>query len=351
MIQFAKRILRDTLLRLFRSIVENEVGGQVLAARMVGKSSRVSTTSDVPWVCSPYDDVGVQPADATGVPPIFVSGRFRTGSTLLWNIFRQIPDITSYYEPFNERRWFCSQRGERIDATHRNVSDYWAEYEGVGDLSPFFDDAWTHRRLFMGAGDHDCRMRDYIDALVGAAQGTAVLQFNRLDFRLPWLRQQYPNSKVLHIYRHPRDQWCSTLSHGESFGPSDGTLRDFLGSDGFYLTSFIQDLEHCFPVLESAWDQHPYVGFYYIWKLSFMFGREYADHSLSMEELVLDTKVALSTFFDLCGIEDVSWERILQTIERPRFNKWVDYAPASWFGEIETRCDRDLKNCYHQNVE
>ena len=38
--------------------------------------------------------------------PIIITGRFRSGSTLLWNIFRDLPECTAYYEPFNERRWF-----------------------------------------------------------------------------------------------------------------------------------------------------------------------------------------------------------------------------------------------------
>ena len=47
-------------------------------------------------------------------PPIFITARFRTGSTLLWNIFRHIEGCTAYYEPFNERRWF--------DAAHSRVA-------------------------------------------------------------------------------------------------------------------------------------------------------------------------------------------------------------------------------------
>src|SRR5262245_55459716 len=38
--------------------------------------------------------------------PLFITGRFRSGSTLLWQLFRALPGVTCYYEPFNERRWF-----------------------------------------------------------------------------------------------------------------------------------------------------------------------------------------------------------------------------------------------------
>jgi hypothetical protein len=34
-----------------------------------------------------------------------------------------LPGCTAYYEPFNERRWFDPRtRGERVDATRRNVA-------------------------------------------------------------------------------------------------------------------------------------------------------------------------------------------------------------------------------------
>jgi hypothetical protein len=67
----------------------------------------------------PYPDLArFEAADAPAGPaPIFVTGRFRSGSTLLWNIFRHIDGCTSYYEPLNERRWFDpGRRGDRIDA-------------------------------------------------------------------------------------------------------------------------------------------------------------------------------------------------------------------------------------------
>ena len=96
---------------------------------------------------------------------VFVTGRFRSGSTLLWNIFRSMGPATSYYEPFNERRWFDKlSRGTRVDSTHRGVSDYWAEYEGLEILSKYYAEAWTHQRplyeLHLVEPDHGAVHRD-----------------------------------------------------------------------------------------------------------------------------------------------------------------------------------------------
>ena len=38
-----------------------------------------------------------------------------------------------------------------------------------------------------------------------------MLQFNRADLRVAWLRQQFPQAKLIHLYRHPRDQWLSVF--------------------------------------------------------------------------------------------------------------------------------------------
>jgi len=63
---------------------------------------------------------------------VFITARFRSGSTLLCNLFRQVDACTAYYEPFNERRWFDpSVRGNRVDPTHRDVEDYWREYDAL----------------------------------------------------------------------------------------------------------------------------------------------------------------------------------------------------------------------------
>jgi hypothetical protein len=78
---------------------------------------------------------------------IFITGRFRSGSTLLWNIFRNIEGMTAYYEPLNERRWFDrATRGVRVDSTHRKVDDYWREYEGLNELAEHYQLAWIDRR-------------------------------------------------------------------------------------------------------------------------------------------------------------------------------------------------------------
>ena len=84
---------------------------------------------------TPYSDLGhprsrQRPSDRSDV--VIITGRFRSGSTLIWNLFRQAGGFTAYYEPFNQRRWFDpTTRGNHTDATHRKVANYWREYDNL----------------------------------------------------------------------------------------------------------------------------------------------------------------------------------------------------------------------------
>ena len=125
------------------------------------------------------------------------------------------------------------RRGSHTDATHLNVTDYWREYEGLGILGRFYDEDWVRRNLYMDAHSWNPAMRQFIEILVERANGRPVLQFNHVDFRLPWFRSTFPHAHIVHLYRHPRDQWCSSLL-GSAF-PTDGDIASFAACDHFYL--------------------------------------------------------------------------------------------------------------------
>ena len=86
---------------------------------------------------SPYVSTRPEPMAAAAPPaPVFITARFRSGSTLLWQIFRQLPEATAFYEPHNGRRWFdTAQLDRQVDPSHRGVDNYWREYEGMAALA------------------------------------------------------------------------------------------------------------------------------------------------------------------------------------------------------------------------
>lgn len=271
---------------------------------------------------------------------ILLTARFRTGSTLLWNVFRHVPGCWAYYEPLNERRWFRPQtRG--TDATHRGVDEYWREYDGLGVLDASFDDDFAHRRLLLDGGDWHPRLQSYLSQLILRARGRPVLKFNRVDFRLPWLRRRYPRATLIHLYRHPRDQWVSLLRHPSAF-PPDGRIDDFAAADRFYLLPWANELQPFFPFLDPRTLTHPYELHYYLWRLSYWCGLTFADHSLSFESLVSEPDRALAALFAVCRVDTGVIPEVRRLIEPPVLGNWRAYAPDAWFRRREEVCEAVL---------
>jgi hypothetical protein len=292
----------------------------------------------------PYDDLG---PPANGVSPlgeaaVFVTGRFRSGSTLIWNLFRHIPAVTSYYEPFNERRWFDPvNRGAEVDQTHLGVSDYWAEYDGLSELGRYFNESWKFRRLYMSGASYDAPMQRYIETMIERAPGRPVLQFNEVDFRLGWLRAWFPDVPIIHIFRHPRDQWCSTLQDAAR-SAAQCRLHEFAAYDGFYLLHWARDLRHTFPFLTLDGDAFAYELYYQVWKLSYLFGQRYAELSLRFEDLIADPRSHIRKVLEVAGMSEVDVEPLVPLVNPVRTGKWRECADPEWFSQIEARVDATI---------
>ncbi len=56
---------------------------------------------------------------------VLITARYRSGSTMLWNLMRQLQGVTAYYEPVHPRLGLPpdSPRGE-VDPSHLHVDDY-----------------------------------------------------------------------------------------------------------------------------------------------------------------------------------------------------------------------------------
>ncbi|MBZ0268520.1 sulfotransferase, partial [bacterium] len=249
---------------------------------------------------------------------MILSARFRSGSTLFWNLFREIPSCTAYYEPFNERRWFDAEhRRGHTDPTHRGVSDYWQEYAPLAHLGDHYRDEWINRRLFMDEHAWDPGMKAYLAAMIERAPGRPVLQFNRLDFRLPWIRRHFPRATILHLHRHPRDVWMSSLVDPAAY-PASATMDAFLPADHYYLTRWALDLRHAFPFLDPGAHDHAYPLFYLVWKLSYLFARRFADRSIAFEELVSRPEAVMTELAERLSIPDADPAWLATLVDPPR---------------------------------
>lgn len=275
---------------------------------------------------------------------IFISSRFRSGSTLLWNLFRQTQQCTAYYEPFNERQWFNPDfRGENVDTSHRGVDDYWTEFNDMQDLEELYDEDWIRHRLLMDESSVNVNMKEYIEQLVKRAPMRPVLQFNRVDFRLPWIKHHFPNAKILHLYRNPRNQWLSFLT--DEIKMNKDQVEDTY-KDAFYLDVWCEDLYKHFPFLNKSVTPHPYQRFYYLWKLSYLYGQHYSNMSISFEDLTTDTFNTVSKMMDVVKLENVPIDKLCSVISAPNPQRWKEYADEQWFKEHEDICERNLNRMF-----
>ena len=282
---------------------------------------------------------------ADGARPLFITARFRSGSTLVWNIFRHTPGVTAFYEPLNERQWFRAGGAdpEATDPTHLYAERYGAEYAGFEDLSPWFDPDWTWRELYMDARSCDRRLARYLAELIRRAPARPVLQCNRLDFRLPWLRVVFPGADILHLYRNPREQWLS-VQRSSSGCPPDQKLTLDTPEDYFYTLEWARDLRRVFPCVDPAQHEHAYAVHYLLWRLSFLFGQRYADVSIAYEDLLHDPAGTLGPVFARLGIDNSELARTgyAALIKAPAPEGWPQYADAGWFAAIESDCEHEL---------
>jgi sulfotransferase family protein len=337
---FAKKSVLHALNRMMESTAVQDLLNGTFRRPRRGQAhlSSVDLHSAIP----PYTELGTY--DLNGRTSlrddaIFITARFRSGSTLLWNLFRHIDGMTAYYEPFNERRWFDpAVRGDKIDTTHKHVADYWREYEGLEILSQYYRLEWISKDLLMDSEVWEPKMQRYVELLMERASGRPIFQFNRIDFRLPWFRHHFPNAKIIHLYRHPREQWCSTLMDVTSYS-KDAGMSEFAAQDKFYLCSWAHDLKYHFPFLDESIITHGYQLFYFLWKLSYLFGVKYSDCSLSYESLLDEPDKHLTHLFSAVGIESYDIDFLRSLIVEPSKTKWKAYADDNWFRGHETICE------------
>jgi len=274
-------------------------------------------------------------AQPGGPAPVFITARFRTGSTLLWNILRHTPGITAYYEPLHPTLALPpDQRAAARDPTHFGVEEYWSEYTRIEGLERWYTEPWDRQYLYLDSLDWRPALTRYLQVLLRAAPHRPVLQFNRVDFRLDWLRHVFPHARLVHLFRHPRDQWLSTLRDPASFGP-DAPPEQFAEHDYFFLRDWVADLASHFPVLDWQLVRHPYRMFYLVWKLSYVWGKAYSGFSFAYEQLLSAPQQTLSDLFGFLDL-DPRWAAPAARLVRFASNsKWRTYADAAWFSAHE----------------
>jgi len=167
--------------------------------------------------------------------PIFIHGMWRSGTTYIWNKFRDQPDFHAFFEPLNERLWQSTRselNGESPAqvagraSTHAQMrhpgqgNSFFTEYtfKAEGGIE-HFEKYFSFERYCLDENSTDPLLEQYLRTLICQATQTgrrAVLKFNRGLLRTGWLTLRFAPLNIL-ILRHPDDIWSSFLSMGDYF--------------------------------------------------------------------------------------------------------------------------------------
>ena len=273
--------------------------------------------------------------DAKG---LFLVGRFRSGSTAIWNILRNIPGITAYYEPCHDGLIEHLEAQTAVDPTHIGISDYWQEYEAILEpLKRYFSRRFAVERLCLAEHDEHPELEAYFRFLLssGGKGNLVALKLNRVDFRLPWLRARFPHVPVLYIHRNPRDQWVSIIRNQ----PSPDVDAPELNS-GYDLVTWSANLYPYLPRIGSSEISSSYERVYLLSRMSEEIAKVYADCRIDFDrEIQHAPEIGLEK---LAGIVEVDPEQVMKLrpllVER-QVGGWRDYHDEAFFSEIEARCD------------
>lgn len=236
--------------------------------------------------------------------PIFILGRFRSGTSHFWHIFNQLDGFRAWYEPLHPQ--LLSQiKYTAPKADHVNIKDYWSAYRTIENLSDYHAVRFGSQRLYLTARDSWPELRQYLDFLLAASgDNRPVLQFNRMDFRIQWLVNNYPAAKIVYLKRNPLQLWNSQRKHIPERHRDDESY-----ADAYELMQWCADLAPIWPFLAPQPGRHAFYRFYLIYRLSVVLGQQYADVVIDLDEDVFNSDAYLNKL-KAFGLDDDSLKKV-----------------------------------------
>ncbi len=234
--------------------------------------------------------------------PVFIIGRFRSGTSYFWHIFNRLERFRAWYEPLHPQLP-AHIKHTAPKADHVYIQDYWTAYRALDDLSSHHRIEFGSERLYLTAQDSWPELRHYLDYLINASgDRQPVLQFNRMDFRLPWLTGFYPHAQLLYLKRDPIQQWISQRKH---IPQADRNNESY--ADAYELMQWCADLAPLLPFLAPQKERHGFYRFYCLYRLSVLMGTHYADMVIDLDEDVFNSDAYLTQLAQL-GLDEKELE-------------------------------------------
>jgi len=147
-------------------------------------------------------------------PVFFILGSVRSGTTLLRNILRTHPNLTSPEET-HIFRWGAPFGSNDYDNVYKDAETliYHRELDGISEE--------TFLSILNGSKDRGEFLTHYLDAFCEITNSTDRRCFDKTPqnvYGIPLIKAYFPNAKFVHIVRNPLNV-ITSLKLGHSFPP------------------------------------------------------------------------------------------------------------------------------------
>lgn len=266
--------------------------------------------------------------------PIFITGRFRSGTSFLWQLFNALDGYCAWYEPLHPQ---LLEAIKYVDPKkdHVGVSDYWQTYRENQRFSQYYSKQFATEHLYLEPQQRHPELKTYINHLIELSQpARAVLQFNRVDCRLAWLKSNFPDALIIHIERNPLQLYESQRKH---INPKYRHQADYW--DAYELAQWSYALSDEFPFMTLGMaSEHAFYRFYLLYQLSKIMARNHADISINLDVDVFQSEGFIKKLNGVVGLSKRQQQTIKDLVHIPELSEF-DESQSNQLIEIMTQVD------------
>ncbi|MDT9312582.1 MULTISPECIES: tetratricopeptide repeat protein [Limnospira] len=286
---------------------------------------------------------------------VFITARFRTGSSYLYSLLDCLDNADVFYEPLNEDLLNWLPKNEEDSCKNKQLYNhtfggkYFSEYQSLNlnqDLEKLHSITFSGIKLVMSSKDEFHQMKSYLNFIIdNPSKNYKVLQFNRIDFRLGWVKFHFPNAVIVNLRRNNRDIYASYIemykknNQTNNYNPYENKIGYL-----FNLNSYINMFnDFCNYKLENI-KINDYEKLYLINRLSNIWSDNFADLVIEYESLVQEPVTAITKIASMIPGLTLKLKKEIIPPYQNRINVWEMYHSESWFLECEQKCEEIIKN-------
>ena len=290
---------------------------------------------------------------------IFITARYRTGSTYLYSLFSSLANTATFYEPLNYHLIDNLDKDDRqtqqdkLQFAHTLKGGYLADYQFLDrkKLIKYFRREFNLTHIVMSATEQSDELKDYIHFLLSTyPQKLKFLQFNRIDFRLPWFKFNFPQALIVNLRRNPRDIYASFVGMflRKNPGKPQVNLENGVETtiDDVGLNEELDALSRVFALQSLTENLNSYQKIYLLNQLSNRWADLFADLVVEYESLIKDPIAVITEIMSYLPTWKPNFDREFIEAKKNRINVWQEYHPNSWFKNNEIVCDELIEQLF-----